>query len=456
MAVHSDLEIQWAACPAASALIQERLFSFDSYSAMTFGPVVARYAPVQLAEAQPSDEWIANSLDNFVRGEFSTSETEPPPFPSVPQRARERSLGDEHHRYLEACERDLIYSSHFESLLEAGGKTVSERIQVLLCDKRLGNDANNRHLGAQALETELAAVIDDHLRIRFVMPSFPFKDQNPFRTAARAHEPDLGDIGLIIRLHCLALALWHVHSDGADWILVSDGVVYSSIFGVEEEEAREYARRLRAWRDELNMQRTVALVDLADLVERADTAINGAQQPVTATRKHIRSALERGSKDGEESVRSNIAVLKRGMARNLSTRGLVGTIPLEELWWITRGGAATDLSEAGQRAHREIGERAHEAALEYAAFNLTMRHHEILAKYLPRTVRATIHPKAGQVAAPSLGRVFPWNGVAIERGGRFDDRSLSVTPLHDLTARYPRLVEKQYGDGSPLYYTPMS
>ena len=278
--VTSDFERQWEMCPPASALVQRRLFSFDSYSAITYGPAAAQYELVQLLSEQPSDEWIVSALDAFVRGEFGSGDVDVPPYPGLPSLVTERADGDEHHRYLQACERALIYSSHLEALIEKGGQTAPERIHALIADRRLGNDANRKNVTVDAFSQLLTPLVEQHLRLRFVMPAFPFKDQNPFRTAALAYQPDLGDIALIIRLHCLALALWHVHSDGADWILLSDGVLYSSIFGVDADAAREYVNRLRAWRDELNMQRTVAIVDLADLVQRADIATDGSSQPI--------------------------------------------------------------------------------------------------------------------------------------------------------------------------------
>lgn len=454
MNIRSDFESHWLECPPASAIIQERRLTFDSYSALTYGPVTSRFAPIVLSVTQPDDEWIASALDDFVLGEFGTTDGATPPFPDLPRRTVERSFGDEHHRYLAACERDLIYSNYFEALIESSGNTIAERIHALLSDRRLGNETNQRYLDKEHFQEILQPLIAEHMRIRFVMPAFPFKDQNPFRTAGKAFQPDLGDIGLLIRLHCLALALWHVYPDGFDWILLSDGTAYSSIFGVEAEEAREYLRRLKSWRDELNMQRTVALVDLADLVQRADTAINGSYRPLTATRAHIRDGIERGAQDND-LVRENLAILKRGMARNLNTRNYLGTVPLQDLWSITRGGAADSLSDEGKRVHSSVDERALEAALEYASFNLAMRYHDVIGRYLPQTVRATTHPKPGQVAAPSLGRVTPWNGVALERGGAFDHRTLTVLPLYDLTSRYPQVLERQTGDGGPLYYTPL-
>jgi hypothetical protein len=63
--------------------------------------------------------------------------------------------------------------------------------------------------GPRADHNEIAEVVDNCLRerlpIQLVLPAFPFKDQNPFRTSCNASHWGIGEAALIVRLHCIAL-----------------------------------------------------------------------------------------------------------------------------------------------------------------------------------------------------------------------------------------------------------
>jgi hypothetical protein len=69
--------------------------------------------------------------------------------------------------------------------------------------------------GPRADHNEIAEVVDDcsreRLPIQLVLPAFPFKDQNPFRTSCNASHWDIGEAALIVRLHCIALGLDQLH-----------------------------------------------------------------------------------------------------------------------------------------------------------------------------------------------------------------------------------------------------
>lgn len=312
----------------------------------------------------------------------------------------------------------------------------------------LGNKANRGFLNEQTFASQIGPSIRDHQRLQFLLPAFPFKDQNLFRTEAQPEHIDLGEIALLIRLHALALAFFQFHPFGADWIVLADGASYAHALGVDVKQAHEYRENLRNWRNALNLQGTVSILDLDEVAKKADGVANRGR--FDAMLEHIKRALSR-LRTPNEAMQQAFAVLMRGMAWNLATRSYDTRHARREIWQ-----AVTQFGADGVRydpLSSEIRERSEIAALHYGAYNLTLRWLEIADRMFPNAIRATVHPKANQVAVPSLGDVYPWNGVPIVRGSTFAVNEVSVQAWYRARADSPNLVGLCERDGeAPMYY----
>ncbi len=448
----SDFEAGWGTCPHGHALSQHRQLAYDRYSALTYAPADFLYQAVELSDTLPTFDWTASNFLSFVRGEFGDPEQPVAPYPGMPDISHDSARIDIADEYLERSEQDLVYTGYLDALLRDVSDDMTDAIYSILGDDLLGHRRNRTNVNREALSQSLQPLLESRHRIRLVMPAFPFKDQNPFRTRGAPRHPDLGEVALLIRLHVLALALYQVHPHGVDWILVGDGRAYGDIFGVPEEEASAYQAELRRWRNHLNLHRTVSVVDLADLVERADTNADGTHQgSFSAARQQIREHLERLRSQDEERA---LGVLRRGMAWNLNTRDLLDSGATHEALWTAVRTVEADHADATSRAlHTEVRRRAHTAALDYASFNLALRYHDLIDRFLPGAIRATIHPKPGQIAAPSLGKVFPWNGVPLLTGSVASPDSIQVDALIGHGRRHASLVEHSGAGGRAMYYS---
>lgn len=456
----SDYESGWSVCPPGHALQQERAWKYDRQAALLYAPATFNYAEVSLTVAPPSDEWVLQAFIDFVRGEFSDAPDDIQPYPGLPDVVGTETADPGNTvAYLDACER-LVYDGYLDGLLARVPDNLASQTHAVLADKRLGNHRNTVNVPETLLNDWLTPLVDGRLRLRLVMPAFPFKDQNPFRTASRASSPDFAEVAMLIHLHVVSLALYQVHPHGVDWILLSDGVIYSDIFGVDTREALAYQHRLRTWRDFLNLNNTVSIVDLGELAERVNgcAGVRTDSEPLRETVSSIRNKLLAAVDSGMEPVQHVFRVLKRGMAWNLNSRAYLEQADADALWTALKNVGRHDETGDTRLAH-DIEERASVAAVEYASFNLALRYLDVVNRFLPGSVRATIHPKRGQIAAPRLGPsdVFPWNGVPVAGDNRPAPGDLVVDALHNHGRRFgPLVTTADPVTGDPFLYCPRS
>lgn len=443
----------WANCPPGASVHQKRLQRFDRNNGIFYAPVLFDYVTIKTPDLSVQREWVSASLKQFVKGEFGESAADGQPFPSTPECRDRVASGDEPYEYLEHCERSLVYSGYLDKLLSRVPANMVSQIYAIICDEHLGHKKNRRYLTEDIFRSQIEPLLREHKRLTFVFSAFPFKDQNPFRTECPPEQPDLAELALLIRLHTLSLVLWQVHPQGADWVLVCDGNAYAEIFGVSTRSVEQYRQTLVKWRNRLNLQGSVSIIDLTDLAARINGGPLGSKPtgPFEQVQAAIFQALIEISNEGDANVRQALSVLQRGMTWNLNLRDYLNHLTPEELWYVAKAIPRNDEATQVKRVRQEVHERAWQAAIRYAAFNLTLRHFNAFNSVLPSTLRATIHPKESQLAVPSLGNVFPWNGVAVYRGGN-NGMSVEVAALSDL--RGPHHRSALPGQAGYFYYTP--
>lgn len=453
--LNSDFEHAWLGCPAGHSISRQRVNKFDKSYLMLHSPSIFSYARAKVESHCPSDSYILDALPRFVRGEFTSASSTPQPCPDTVEITETFATGEEPFKYLDVSERELVYGHHLQTIL-ADLVNTTDQIMKVICDIRLGNKKNKANLDHQAFTNVLNHFLSNKDRLVFVLPAFPFKDQNLFRTEAEAFAPDMAEIALLVKLHCLALAIYQFHSYGADWVLLCDGTAYANIFGVPKEHALRYHQILLEWRNKLNLSGTVSLVNLSDLIDRIDQIPNqdGLQSKIfSCTKASIASQILNIIKDDAcpPEFSEAFRVLVRGMRWNLSTKEYKNRIDRRLLWEFVKAGApSSDLSMIGKSILDEINDRAEVAAIEYSSFNLALRYLDGISMFMPGTIRATIHPKKGQLAVPNLGPVFPWNGVGLLSSISGPD-SVSVAPLSDFSKKaLIRAVAP--GTSLPLYY----
>jgi len=402
----SALERAWAAAPKGHAVVPRRRLEYDTSNVLFYSPISYDYAPIQPAVVEPPMvEWIADRFRSFVLGQREGGSTRGD-CPMLGSLVRAGYVSDGIiDDYLRNSGEESVYGGLLDDVLHGGGLGAADRITQLLCHRQVGSPKNSAVDLSAKLHSHVADASKAKLPLRFVVPAFPFKDQNPFRTGRNtpASHVDFGELALVARLHALALAISQVHPYGAEWIIVSDGVTYAPIFAVPEEEARRYRLSLQDFRNRLNLQNTLHFLDLSDMASRLPN--------FSALVEDIEGKLRKLTATGDDAER--LEVLARGISWNLSTREYLDEYEPAELWSVLTSSQPSAMPHVSERLRTEIVERSRNAAIRYAAFNMAFSHVQLLERFLPGAIRATVHPKPGQVALPRLGDVYPWNGVGV-------------------------------------------
>jgi len=218
----------------------------------------------------------------------------------------------------------------------------------------------------------------------------------------------------------LALALRQVCPFGCEVIVLSDGVLYAPHFDVPPDLAQRYIKRVRHFRNFLNLQRSVHLLDL----EEACHLIPGFDDMVSDVTKRI------------EKLQNNTSIAPAVQRLTVSMIGNLGwpeatKEQLASIWNLMHGGSALHSFE------RDVIERARKCAINYLGINVTISWLNIYKTVFPFATRCTVHPKRDQIAIP-MCEDLPWNGCGV-----WDGHQVKVSRFHEL----PRNVVAAYPDG---------
>lgn len=451
----SKVERVWQGRIPGTSLIRRRVASFDVYGGIAFSPIEYRWEQIDYSHLHPiTSDWVRDAFLSFVKGEFEASRLNPE-VPLMPEvvgdvDAKEGLFTE----YMLSCERTLLYP-YANALVKNTEQDMTQALLRMFVDKGLGNRLNEKFINVGEFDKAVRASNESKSRLLFVLPSFPFKDQNYIRAyRAKPSEFGFGEVALMIRLHILSLAFYQVHPWGTDWLLAADGVFYAKMFDIDPGEAERYFERLRRIRNRLNLQGTVSMIDLGEIV---DHYAAGCGTRYAEDRATITKYLKEIATSDQTDLANGFAVLKRGMRQNQSTRDIEPELTLPELWAACMWEDLPDtFSAAAKEAHRYLDSKAREIAIQYACENLLLRHHRVLDRVFPENVRTTVHPKPGQIAVPQIGSCFPWNGVALlSRPDVASLQSLEVRRFVDFGRRYKELVAHRDSESrSLLFFSP--
>ncbi len=450
-APYTKIERAWATMPRGSALTRVRVERFDSTSSILYAPMEYRFDSVpDLRPSQPQRDWIESAFRAFVRGEFPARKVD------LAYRALGLNIVDERvvgfdflERVLGRFEDELVYNGRLDPLIELATRDMTAAVIEVLCDPLLGHVKNRQNLDLRSFRALVERQVEDGDRLMFIVPSFPFKDQNPFRTLSEPHAFDLGELGLMLRLHALALALYQVHPFGADMVVLSDGRMYAETFGVKRSEADKYREQLRAFRNLLNIQGTVSVLDLESVLDHFTSPVDRSS-PVWDTKQHIAGHIRELAK-GDGQAAASFLTLKQGMKWNLRSREELANLSLRRAWDLLTSINPPDVAPSLRALWTDLDERAMDAAVDYAATNLTVRYLDLLQLVFPGTIRATVHPKKGQVALARAGSAYPWNGSAYVDDGDVGPSSIISLPAYQLAPQRLVLVRLDM-TGEPLFF----
>ena len=434
---NSKLERYWKSFEGKYGLKTTRVIQFDPYASMSRCPVKYILEKFEISNEIPSKKWIEDSLALFIREEAMSISSDKPQhfFPKIDSVI---SLPDE---YLES----FLYNSEWENFLKLelpkddSCVEMANCIYSLLCNSQIGSSKNAANNDKTTFVNYILPLLEQKKRLLFILPGFPFKDQNKFRVPYNASSVDFSEISFLIRLHSLIQALYQVHPFGADSLVLSDGRLYQEIFGVDSKDVEDYQWRLHDYRNKLNIQGDVSIIDLKDIIERADE--NGEISKIV---EYIELIICSNYKQ-EDFFQG----LVQGMKWNMNSRKLLKDINDTDSWYImkcNRNEIREDLLETWEWYHGI----AEEAAVKYAATNLMLKWTDLLHKFFPESIRCTVHPKKNQFA---LAMNYAWNGVAWSEKWPTNLKDISTVPFYTLQEKQPVKLVKFQSNNCPCFFT---
>lgn len=434
---NTKLERYWKSFEGKYGLRTSRIIQFDPYASMSRCPVKYIMEKFNLNTDFPSEEWIKNNLKQFIREEGMTSATEMPQRFS-PKIDGEIILPDE---YLD----NFLHNSEWDNFLTVElpkDDTYSEMancIYGLLCDQKIGSSKNAANNDKVSFINQILPLLEQRKRLIFILPGFPFKDQNKFRVPYDASCVDFSEISFLIRLHNLIQSLYQVHPFGAEAIVLSDGRLYQDIFCIDTIDVEEYHWRLHDYRNKLNIQGDVSIIDLKDLIDRADE--NGE---ITSIIEYLETIIFNSFVFDESFLN-----LIQGMKWNLNSRKILKDYNDTDSWSIIKSrrcDVREDLLDIWDIYHN----LAKKAAVRYAAINLALKWTDLIHKFFPESIRCTVHPKKNQFA---LAMGYAWNGVAWSEKWPKGLNDISTVPFYSLGEEAKVKLAKFRSTKYPCFFT---
>jgi pyoverdine/dityrosine biosynthesis protein Dit1 len=277
-------------------------------------------------------------------------------------------------------------------------------------------------------------IIEDRMSegapLQFVLPSFPFKHNNPVKVGRRS--ADMAEILCLSRLFEICHALGKVYEPGARFVIIGDGMVYREMFGITEHEARTYQERVKEMVVQLGYEDAIEVTDMEVLIDSRPGLFD-----------HV---AERLRPRFAQWWRTNPDDLRRASLIQASTANLNTSVSVtHDLLQMATKDPLLGTDEAHAVSTVETikdatVERAEQGAFEFAFFLYVLKELDLVQSCYPQAVRATVHPKPEQWGLHLVNResrVFPWQGVAYRNEhGRwrikyeFEAARRRATPVH--------------------------
>lgn len=444
----SKIERYWQRFSGPFTLNRHRIPQYSVYAGMTHFPLKYTMRPFNLELKLPTCEWVSDNLLKFIKTEFSEevrTDTDlikdwPPKIDKIIQ------LPSNHFdKFFESSE--WLNRIKIKLPDENSPKEIANSIFDLLCDSRIGAKNNSKNNNRSEFINRIVPTINDKSRLLFVLPGFPFKDQNRFRVPFDGNIPDMSEISFMIRLYNLTQTMYQVHPYGVDVVILSDGELFYDIFGVPLEIVRSYMKRLIMYRNKLNLQGTISFISLKELIDRS--SIDSKTWDIV---RHISECIIKLVESGTTELMSTFNILVSGIKWNLDSRNSLKNIS-DDLCWKLLKGNKNDVEQQYKKQWQEIHDRAIRAALEYSSINLMLRWTNLISVFFPDAIRATIHPKPEQFALSGTHGSYAWNGVAYSKSWPKNIDDIRVVPYMSLCNSSKINQVKFENTEFPCFYT---
>lgn len=441
----TKIERYWSSFWGPYSLTRSRTIEYAYNSNMTFIPLQYSLSRFNLCDTLPDKKWIVENFISLVRTEFSDKQQKiPSKWPIKVNKTI--FLGDDFINNISANSEFVIYINRDRKDCDEH-VSIAEDVYYLLCNPKLGDKNNAYNVDKESFIKRFTLELSENKRLLFVLPGFPFKDQNRFRVPYHADEPDMAEIAFMLRLYRLTQSLYQEHPFGADIVVLTDGELYCNLFGVDPDDVEKYHNKLIYYRNKLNLQATVSFISIKEMIDRANET-----GTIDKIMSHIKNVLMQVLECGDSNeFMLAFNTLKKGMKWNMNSKSNVIMIDDIACWDIICSERSVVPSEY-LKIWDEIDKRATEVALEYSAINLMLKNTSLIQCFFPDSIRGTVHPKPeqfGLAGSPS----YAWNGVAWSKKWPHTIDDFHVCAIKDLSNESVINQVVSLNTGLPLFFT---
>jgi pyoverdine/dityrosine biosynthesis protein Dit1 len=319
--------------------------------------------------------------------------------------------------------------------------TLVEKVFSILCN---GNFRKGPLSAVLDFKEQLTAPIEHAIThnqpVTMVLPSLPFKNQNPLSCKKPLAAVDLAEWLCMTQLRDICCSVEAIYPPGLKIIIICDGLVYADIFQVKNlRDILRYKKNCETIRDALGLQNYVTLIDMDDLVMQHPNF----NEVTTEIKVQLLKSLNQ-----HPAITERIKALERAMLFNL---------PWENILWSELCKCA-ELPQEKWPEH--IKNQALFAAIAYASFLLSAQYLSIIRQRFPHAIRATVHPKhAPQLPIHLMNnhtRIFPYNGLPVVSKRKLE-RTNNLKTSTTMIRRYELFTKTGVeaattGDGTTLCY----
>jgi len=293
-------------------------------------------------------------------------------------------------------------------------------------------------------EQQIRKAVFNSSPVKFVFIALPFKCfMNPLKTNRIV--PDLGEVSMFLRMKKISDIVQEMYLPGVVWTILTEGSLYSEIFGIEENIVRIYQDRIRELITILGLENKIMFQELRTVCE----SNSNFYQTVSVLEKKILEEFEK-----EDDLPKEYYPILNTMFQSIDIRKL----SVEDLF-------AYQDCMANAKTIRDIREQwptfvdqAISFTVKYLALNkartILGNNGNIVSDIFPDYCYVSLTEKSNRLCfkAVSLESKFlPHHGVPVLKSGK-----VAIVPLIDILCkknRYHSWYTTDDKEHFPFYYT---
>lgn len=270
-----------------------------------------------------------------------------------------------------------------------------------------------------AFITKISAAILADRPIELILSFFGSKVRNPLKTyAEQGTEVDISEMASLLRFYEISQAIRALYAPGATVRVACDGRKYAPAIGFTEEQGRGYYENISC------MCRALGIDDSVCLFDEADHYPEDHRQ---RTEQHLQR-VRRSYFDGEPEMVGFVTKLRTSMCLSMPID--TSAIDAVQLRLAFSRFNDEELQQRDPRAlevRRFILRQSEECSLRYVAVYDAVKEAGVLESVAPDAIRATVHPKPGQLGLYAVNQhangIFPHHGqgmMSLDADGKVD------------------------------------